>query len=112
MLSRGSGSPQLFLLMKNNLVYALQGETYLTQSSASQQVQGSHNLCFGNGDGPAFLTDNLNADPRCRDVVIKDFHLRPDSPARNAGVAVGIATDADGDPRPSGPACAIGAYEL
>ncbi len=42
----------------------------------------------------------------------RDFRLRPDSPAINAGLAVEHEHDISGNPRPQGPAPDIGAYEF
>jgi parallel beta-helix repeat protein len=40
-----------------------------------------------------------------------DFHLRPDSPAVDAGTDVDVPADLDGYPRPNGAAYDVGAYE-
>jgi parallel beta-helix repeat protein len=48
------------------------------------------------------------------DAATDDYHLRPESPARDAGAALrdrGVVEDFDGVPRPQGPAYDIGAYE-
>lgn len=42
----------------------------------------------------------------------RDYHLRPGSPLRDAGVAVGIGDDVDGDARPFGAAVDVGADEV
>jgi len=73
-----------------------------------------HNLVFGNADdyftpGPGTLT----VDPQF--VGANDFHLQPNSPARQAGddaaVPADITGDLDGAPRIQGPAVDLGAYE-
>lgn len=73
-----------------------------------------HNLVFGNGSNdftPGAGT--VLADPRF--VGTQDFHLRANSPARDAGntaLAAGISVDLDGAPRVFGPAVDIGAWEV
>src|SRR6266508_2063678 len=59
------------------------------------------------------LADNLEkADPKFADPAAFDFHLRSDSPAINAGLALsGVANDYDGRVRPRGGHVDIGAYE-
>lgn len=55
---------------------------------------------------------NLAVDPR---LVMRDGlpHLSAGSPAIDAGTCdLGTGTDFDGDPRPTGPACDIGADEF
>ncbi len=55
------------------------------------------------------LGGNINADPR----LTADLHLRADSPAIDAGTCTGApATDFDGDTRPAGTTCDIGADEF
>jgi len=59
------------------------------------------------------LADNLEkTDPKFADPTAFDFHLRSDSPAVDAGIALsGVATDYDGRARPRGGRVDIGAYE-
>lgn len=55
---------------------------------------------------------SASIDPAFRDPVNRDYHLRADSPAVDAGsTAWAPAVDFDGVPRPQGPAADIGAYE-
>lgn len=57
------------------------------------------------------LGGNIDADPLF--VKKKDLHLTAASPARDTGTCVGApVTDLDGDPRPTGPSCDMGAYEF
>lgn len=70
-------------------------------------------------DGATVLADTANRIATDADFVKPagdnsqvDVHLRPGSPAINAGVAgLGVATDMDGDRRPAGKAPDIGADE-
>jgi hypothetical protein len=57
------------------------------------------------------LGGNINADPLF--VSRDDVHLNPGSPAIDTGTCVGApATDFEGDPRPTGGGCDMGADEL
>ena len=79
------------------------------------QAQYGHNDVWGNSEGyvgdasPA--AGDVALDPRFANPGENDFHLLPSSPCIDAGVDVGVATDADGQPRPFGPAPDIGAFE-
>jgi hypothetical protein len=59
------------------------------------------------------LADNLEkTDPKFADPAAFDFHLRSDSPAIDAGLALpGVGADYDGRVRPRGSRVDIGAYE-
>lgn len=111
LFSRGPGSTNLFLRLRNNLAYAVGGEDYLAPSSDTALITGSNNLWFGAGEPPAFLTNNLNADPRFRNLGARDFSLLADSPAINAGVETGLVRDYLGITRPQGGTNDVGAFE-
>jgi hypothetical protein len=51
------------------------------------------------------------ANPLFFDFARRNLHLRPGSPAIDAGAAVGLQSDFDGNPIPYGKAADIGAYE-
>jgi len=59
------------------------------------------------------LADNLEkTDPKFADSTAFDFHLRSDSPAIDAGLALpGVGADYDGRARQRGGRVDIGAYE-
>jgi len=61
--------------------------------------------------GYTFDTHSIAANPLFVDLGGSNFHLRPDSPAVDAGVDVGLSEDFDGNPVPYGSAPDIGAYE-
>lgn len=106
----GAGSPAVRL--RNNIVYARPGENYLEPETDVSRITGSNNLWYGASKGPARTSANVNADPRFVGVSRYDFHLQPSSPAIDAGGTTEIKHDADGTPRPQGPAYDCGAYEF
>lgn len=99
---------------RNNLVYALPGQFYISPSSMSHTggYSGSNNLFFGAGAGPSVFSANKNSDPKLVNARSGDLHLLPGSPAVDAGATVNLATDHDGVSRPQGAGYDIGAYEL
>jgi hypothetical protein len=103
-----SGSPAVRL--RNNIVYAKSGETYIEPASSSSLISGSNNLWFGVGNGPTSLTSSVNADPKFV-LAGTDFHLQSGSPAIDKGTNTGIAADFDGVRRPQGAAFDIGSFE-
>jgi len=68
---------------------------------ASSTLSADHNL-FWNTDDPIVGTSAVRADP----LLDATDHLTAGSPARDAGTAVDVTTDVDGDPRP------VGAYDI
>ncbi len=59
------------------------------------------------------LGDNISDDPRFVSAKKKNLHLTAGSPAIDAGTCTGAPpTDFEGDPRPSGAGCDIGADEF
>jgi hypothetical protein len=109
--SRGPGSPSLFMSLKNNIVYAVQGEDYISPSSDTTVISGNHNLWFGSGAPPSFLSSNIAADPKFVNLGSRDFRLQAQSPAIDAGANTGILRDYSGISRPQGSAYDIGAHE-
>ena len=59
--------------------------------------------------GSAGCSSSVQADPKL--TSSSDFHLQSTSPAINAGTPVGLTTDYEGNPVPSGLLPDIGAYE-
>ncbi len=107
----GSRSPALFLNLRNNIIFALSGERYITSETRAELVRGDHNLFYGAGSGPSFLRDNINANPRFIDPRQFDFHLESGSPAIGVGENTGILHDYEGLERPKDSAHDLGAYQ-
>jgi hypothetical protein len=105
----GAGSPTVRL--RNNIVYAKPGESYLEPAGDVSHISGSNNLWFGAGNAPSRTSSNLTADPKFVDLAKFDFHLQPRSPAIHAGVSAGIPADFDGVPRPQNSPSDLGAFE-
>ena len=99
----------LYILAQNNLIYQLGSEPYIEWGG---KVQGDHNLFFGNGAAPAGFTASLNSDPMFVNLSAFNFQLSAGSPAIDAGITTGAATDLLGVPRPQGNAFDLGAYEF
>ena len=98
--------------MDNNLIYALTGESYIGRDSGSSpKITGSNNLLFGSSTRPSYLTGTVTGDPLLVNGGAHDFHLGAGSAAVDAGKTTNAARDTDGNPRPSGAAFDIGAYE-
>ena len=72
----------------------------------------SHTLLWGNVDDPVSGTALLIAPPFFSSPTRQNYHLTADSPAVDVGDDIGVYTDVDGDPRPTGPHMDIGADEL
>lgn len=111
-IGRGEYSPNLIIELKNNIVSAESGENYISEESTTTYIRGSHNLFFGAGSAPAFLTGSISADPLFVSKTTADFHLRSGSPAINAGVSNFVYTDFDGVARPTGATHDLGAFEF
>lgn len=76
-------------------------------SSANSTVTADTNL-FWNTSDPIVGSHAIQQDP----LLTSDHHLKHDSPAVNAGMAIPwLVVDLDGDPRPQGPGYDIGAFE-
>ena len=110
-VNNGGGNPALTMNLVDNLIVATSAtELYVAKDSASGLVTGNHNLLFGGGAAPSFLTASVTGDPKLANPSSADFHLMTGSAAIGAGVMIPATTDFDGNARPQGSAWDIGAY--
>ena len=98
----------------NGTNYAM--DNYQTTQSGSlfdhNVVYGSPSGIVGSIGGSLTETNNLmNVNPLLTAPATNDYHLQSGSPAIDAGAAVSVTEDFDGNPRPLGAAFDIGAYE-
>lgn len=99
-------------LVFNNIFYNA-GSNYWAADGG--EVQGSHNLLYstlGAVDPADFPDDLVNLDPLFANPANDDYHIPAISPAVDAGMASGVPTDLEGNPRPQGNGYDIGAYEF
>jgi uncharacterized protein (TIGR03437 family) len=106
-IANGGNNPNLSIQAVDNIIDQPAGQPYIVSwtgngystSNGGIAIAGSNNLFFGNGSAPAGFSLSLNADPQFVDTANYDFHLLAGSPARNAGISMGLATDFDGNAR-------------
>jgi hypothetical protein len=97
--------------LRNNIMYQINGETYLNPNTGGSQLSGSNNLWYGAGSGPSQTTANINADPQLVSVG-SNFQPTPSSPAVDAGTTIVTLTiDMNGNNKPNGNGYDVGAYE-
>lgn len=84
----------------------------ITTTDSSANVLADHNLFWSNSDDGIRGTNPVDGDPAFVDPDGGDYHLGPASAAIDAGVDAGVTTDIDGDARPQGSGCDIGADEF
>jgi hypothetical protein len=126
----GNSSAQIYLeragsgkvTVQNNILYAHPNQAYYRLEEGGAQpssLLASNNLCFGAGDCPDWDSNSISADPALVDVATKDYRLKADSPAIDAGVDTRVPGISQGDvrfdylgyPRPQGQSFDIGVYE-
>ena len=102
------------VVIKNNIFYNMP-LGYIETGPGSPLTAIGNNLSF-HADGPPgspFPGDLVNVDPKFKDVTSGNYHLRPNSPAIDAGVdSPDVPNDFDGISRPQGRRTDIGAYEF
>lgn len=93
-------SPALTMYLENNIVYAINGEHFLSPGYGGRYVAGTNNLWYGGADAPPAQTlKNIASNPLFVSPGA-DFHLQSGSPAVNAGSSANYAiSDFDGAPR-------------
>jgi hypothetical protein len=98
------------LLMANNIVYQLSGESYISPNSNASLLSGSNNLWYGLSSAPSQTGVNVTVNPLLANAGT-DFTLQASSPAIGAGTGSrAAAADFAGNIRPAIPS--IGAYEF
>jgi hypothetical protein len=97
------------VVMVNNIVVS---HSVGISATAGAMPSVTHTLLWGNGLDPITGTGAITEPPRFVAPASWDYHLRPDSPAVDAGLEVGLEEDVDGDPRPLGARPDIGADEV
>ncbi|OGO18784.1 MAG: hypothetical protein A2Z14_00275 [Chloroflexi bacterium RBG_16_48_8] len=111
------------VVIKNNIFYDHVEENwpylYCDETDRCEgQVTGldvGHNLVYrseGLPGGSLWPGDLWQVDPQFVAFSDGDFHLKPESPAIDAGVDEGILSDFEGNVRPQGEGFDIGAYEF
>ena len=108
----GAVSASVAVVLTNNIVDSIAGESYTAPNSSLANFSGKNNLFFGDGASPSFSTASISADPRFVDVNSNNFQLQQGSPAIDTGANDGISRDIVQTVRPLGAAYDIGAYEF
>jgi hypothetical protein len=96
--------------IKNNIFYNA-GQSYFVDQPSNT---GDYNLIFDSSDpDPVGPNDIIGQDPKFVGLADKNFHLEPDSPARDHGTDLpgDVDLDLECTPRPQGARWDIGAYE-
>jgi uncharacterized repeat protein (TIGR01451 family) len=99
----------LALSLANNIVVSHS----IGISATAQATLLAHNTLLWSNDGdPVSGTAAILSPPMLAAPAQHDYHLRPGSPAIDAGIPVNVPTDIDGEPRPLGLLPDIGADEF
>ncbi len=92
-------------IIRNNIICNWSKKNIVTSGNTLD-----HNLWWPNWRGKG--AGDITGDPLFVNPGQNDFHLKPGSPAINAGAKISLVTqDFSGAPRPQGAAYDIGAYE-
>ena len=111
----GPAPASAWLRIANNVFYTPAGQVLRgTYTYKDFDFSHDHNVIFSGLADPMGYPlgggDNI-ADPMFVSVVGKDYHLQGGSPALNAGIDVGLATDFNGTLLPMGVAPDCGAFQ-
>ncbi|MEZ4376537.1 MAG: hypothetical protein R3B07_37380 [Polyangiaceae bacterium] len=100
----------------NNAAFTFSDSLIYRNAAGPNGFQQTVGACVFSG---SYVSPNDMADPNvlnfAKDTVPRDYHLTSASPALVKNVATAVCTglvDYDGDPRPSGGACDLGADEV
>jgi hypothetical protein len=109
------------ITIQNNIFYGARNYAIANWQAAASGATIDHNLVYGSPRGIintgaiagvlTLLANLTNRDPLFVNMGGADFHLQAASPAIDSGSWENVAADLDGNPRPSGSAFDIGAYE-
>jgi hypothetical protein len=97
--------------IRNNLFYS-SGKADVSDDAPFTDVTVGYNGWFDTESNFTAPTDIMGSgDPGFVDAANNDYHLLADSPVRDVGIDVGVATDFEGDLRPFGDRPDVGADE-
>ncbi len=108
-------APNGTVSIKNSIIdgYNLGIETYSSALAAISEDNNLFNVTtpFGGSGTVTSGGHSLTGNPKFADSSADDYHLLTGSPAIDHAVDLGVTKDLDGNPRPSGAAPDMGAYE-
>lgn len=96
---------------RNNIFY-IPNHHFISKQSGFIHENNLYYLGGGTDSGFTPGPGEIFADPLFVNVGARDFHLRPGSPAIDAGVRLGTTRDYDDNPVPAGRSTDIGAFEF
>ena len=103
-------STHMTITMQNNILVS--HTLAITSSVVNGIVDADHTLFWGNDDDGLAGANSLSGDPGFMSPALHDYRLELPSVAVDAALDLGLADDHDGQPRPSGAAPDLGAFEL
>ena len=98
-------------VVKNNIFSKCYDHAIIVNNGAAAVTE-DYNIFNSSTYSPVAAHDKYNVDPGFVDSASGNFHLKSTSPAVDAGTAVPVATDYDGNARPINGTYDIGAFEF